>query len=333
VETIAPVLLAIRATLARASSLVTVRGLLRTAAVSAKFGALQAGLVMAGCANDAPAPAETGKPTASAPTSSAAQVAAPVPQPPRPAVANPNPLSLPAGNLDLAPGTRIFAVPEPMLRGAKLGSTFVLHAARVVGRDGDSLLVQTREGEPYKLHPSYLVAVPAGSRRPGVGQPVIAEWAGVLKHGVFRATKKDRSIVRFFDASDNADRALDDVILFRAQDGFRPGNYAAARSNGESRHVVLLSPIDGGSKKWLALGHAGAATIVEEADLTAIPVKWDPKEGAAVWAEFLGRMRPGIVEGIDAPGLFTIKFERAGRPVTVGWGAIMPPLRGGPPGP
>lgn len=295
--------------------------------------ALAGSLCVGGCGNDPPPADGPGLVAPSAAASSAVDVVAPFPQPAKPAAANPNPLGLPPRDLDLAPGTRVFAVPEPMLRGAKLGSTFVLHAARVVGRDGDSLLVQTREGEPYKLHPGYVVPVPTGARRPGVGQPVIAEWAGVLKHGVFRATKKDRSIVRFFDASDTADRALDDAILFRAEDGFRPGNYAAARAAGESRQVLLVSPIDGESKKWLALAHAGAATLVEETDLTAIPVKWEPKEGAAVWAESLGRMRPGTVQAVDAPGVYTVKFERAGRPATVGWGALMPPLRGGPRGP
>lgn len=300
---------------------------------------LRAGLVSVlagGCGSDASPPPDPGLATASAPAGSVARVNAPVPRPARPVAADPNPLSLPARDLDLAPGTRVFAVPEPMLRGAKLGSTFVLHAAQVVGRDGESLLVQTREGEPYKLHPSYLVPVPSGARRPGVGQPVIAEWAGVLKHGVFRAIKKSRSVVRFFDASDGGDRVLDDAILFRAEDGFSPGNYASVRVSGEQRHVLLVAPIDGAaagdgpSKRWFVLGNAGAATIVETADLTAIPVKWDPKVGAQVWAESLGRMRPGIVQAVDAPGVFTIKFERAGRPANVGWGSIMPPMRGGP---
>ncbi len=283
-----------------------------------------------GCGKDAPAPPDLALATASAAGTSAVEVAAPVPQAPKPAAANPNPLELPPRELDLAPGARVFAVPEPMLRGAKLGSTFVLHAARVVGRDGELLVVQTREGEPYKLHSSYVVPVPSAARRPGVGQPVIAEWAGVLKHGVFRANKKERSVVRFFDASDTSDRLLDDAILFRAQDGFRPGNYASARVAGEARHVLLVSPIEGESKRWLVLAHAGAAAVVEETDLTAIPVKWEPKEGAPVFAESLGRLRAGVVQGIDAPGLYTIKLERAGRPVTVGWGSIMPPLRGGP---
>jgi hypothetical protein len=300
------------------------------AVLAAACGVATGGGLVGGCGNDAPQSTDPGTPAVSATASSAVEVVAPVPQPTRPAAANPNPLGLPARDLDLAPGTRVFAVPEPMLRGAKLGSTFVLHAARVVGRDGESLLVQTREGEPYKLHPGYVVPVPGGTRRPGIGQPVIAEWAGVLKHGVFRAIKKERSVVRFFDASDTADRALADAILFRAEDGFRPGNYAAARIAGELRQVLLVSPIEGESKRWLALAHAGAATLIEETDLTAIPVKWEPKEGAEVRAESLGRMRPGTVQSVDAPGLYTIKLERAGRPITVGWGSIMPPLRTGP---
>lgn len=280
-----------------------------------------------GCGSDAPRsgepPAPTEGPSATPPPS--ALGAAPVPAPPRPLTAHPNPLGLPARELDLPAGARVFAVPEPMLHGAKLGSTLVLHAARVVGRDVDALLVQTREGEPYKLHPGYVV--PATAKKPGVGDPVIAEWAGVLKHGVLRSWKKGKPVVRFFDASDTADRTLDDSIVIRAEDGFRPGNFAAGNLGGELRHVMLVSPVEGESKRWLALGHAGAAQLIEETALVAIPVEWAPKEDAPVLVESLGRMRPGVIQAIDRPGLYTVKLERAGRPSTVGWGFLMPPAR------
>lgn len=276
-----------------------------------------------------PEPAET----AAAPAAVSARGAAPVPQLPRPVAADPNPLGLPARDLDLAAGARVFAVPEPMLRGARLGSTLVLAPAKVVGRDVDALLVETREGDPYKIHPGYVVPLPKGGRRPGVGDPVLVEHAGVLKHGVFRARKKGRAVVRMFDAADTADRAIDEAAVTRAEDGFKPGNYAAARIEGELRHVLLVSPIEaaegqGGPRRWLTLAHAGAATIVDEPAMVAIPVRWEPKEGAAVLVESLGRMRPGTVQAIDRPGLYTVKLERAGRPPTVGWGFLMPPPGG-----
>lgn len=267
--------------------------------------------------------------SAAAPPAGSPRGATPVPQLPRPVAADPNPLRLPPRDLDVAVGARVFAVPEPMLRGAKLGSTLVLSAARVVGRDGDAMLVETREGQPYRLHPAYVVAFAATGKKAGVGDPVVVEHAGVLKHGVLRSRKKGKAIVRLFDAADTADRAIDEALVTRAEDGFRPGNFAAARADGELRHVLLVSPIEaaegqGGARRWLALGHAGAATLVDEPSLVAIPVRWDPKEQAPVLVESLGRMRPGTIQAIDRPGLYTVKLERAGRPATVGWGFLMP---------
>ncbi len=293
---------------------------------------LVAPLVAAACGGEDPPPTEGSPalpPGVVAPVAPSGAAAPPVPAAPRPVVANPNPLKLPPRELDLAAGARVFAVPEAMLNGAKLGSTLVLAAAKVVSRDGDALLLETREGAPYKLHPAYVIPIDAAAKRPGVGDPVLAEWAGVLRHGVLRAWKKDRPVVRFFDASDNGDRVLDGSLLQRAQDGFRPGNYAAARIGDELHHVLLVSPVEGESKRWLVLGLAGAAMLVEEIALSAIPVRWEPKENAPVLAESLGRMRPGVVKSLDRPGLATVKFERAGRPSVLGWGFLMPPTRGG----
>lgn len=273
----------------------------------------------------APSPTES----AAAPPVASARGATPVPQLPRPVTVDPNPLGLPARELDVAVGARVFAVPEPMLRGARLGSTLVLAAARVVGRDGGAILVETREGQPYRVHPGYVVAPPNG-KKPGVGDAVVVEHAGVLKHGVLRARKKGKAIVRLFDAGDTSDRAIDEALVTRAEDGFRPGHFAAARVDGELRHVLLVSPLEaaegqGGARRWLALGHAGAAMLVDEPSLVAIPVRWDPKEQAPVLVESLGRMRPGVIQAIDRPGLYTVKLERAGRPAVVGWGFLMPP--------
>jgi hypothetical protein len=64
---------------------------------------------------------------------------------------------------------------------------------------------------------------------------------------------------------------------------------------------------------------------VDEASLQPIPVQFSPKPGAVVWAEWVGSMRKATVQSVDDPGFFTVKFERAGRPATVGWGLIMAP--------
>ena len=37
-------------------------------------------------------------------------------------------------------------------------------------------------------------------------------------------------------------------------------------------------------------------------------------------------MRRATVQAADEVGLFTVKFERAGRPATIGWGLLTPPL-------
>ena len=63
-----------------------------------------------------------------------------------------------------------------------------------------------------------------------------------------------------------------------------------------------------------------------QADLRPIPVKWSPKVGSLVWAEHAGKMRRATVQSADEPGIYTVKYERAGRPRSVGWGLLMAPL-------
>ena len=50
------------------------------------------------------------------------------------------------------------------------------------------------------------------------------------------------------------------------------------------------------------------------------------KLGSVVWAEWSGQMRRATVQGADEPGLFTVKYDRAGRPAVVGWGMVMAPV-------
>ncbi|MBL8744298.1 MAG: hypothetical protein JNK04_24495 [Myxococcales bacterium] len=278
-------------------------------------------------------------------TSSSAQrqpprAVAQVPLPARPA-ADPNPLGLPARKLELAVGARVFAVPEAMLRGAKEGSSFQLRATTVTGKDGDNLVLDGREGPDYSIHPAYVVPIQSVPR-PRLNAPVAAEFAGVLRHGVVRKYVKDKIVVRFTDTNDKGERTLESAQLMPLSDGFRAANYAVRKSPGikasepgaDYEHLLLVSPIGGAEQKdateWLALGYGGAVRRVQTSELLAVPVSYEPKEGARVWVEHLGRMREGAVRDVDKPGLMTVRFERAGRPVQVGWGLVMPPANAGP---
>jgi hypothetical protein len=63
--------------------------------------------------------------------------------------------------------------------------------------------------------------------------------------------------------------------------------------------------------------------VVNASDLVPIPIKWKGKPGSTVLAEWAGTMRKATLQGETEPGIFTVKFERAGKPETVGYGMIM----------
>lgn len=271
---------------------------------------------------------EAAAPSASATTKDSPLKVAPVVA--RRVEADPNPLELPPRKLELAAGDVVFTVPEAMLRGAKLGSSFAFRAATVTGRDGDDVLVDGRDGPSYRVHPAYVIPITPVTR-PKLESPVLAEWGGALRHGVIRKYVKDKIVVRLLDTNDTSDRPLDPAQLSLQRDGFHPGNYAAVRVPGppgppEYDHVMLVSPI-GDTGEWLAVGFGGATRRVAEKDMLVIPLTFTPKEGSVVWAEHLGKLREGAVTAVDRPGLVTVKFKRVGRPVTVGWGLLLPPSK------
>ena len=262
--------------------------------------------------------------TASAPEPAPLPVVAPPPLPEY----EPNPLGLVAeGHVDVAPGQQVFTIPHAMLRGAKLGSSLTLRVASVIGREGDNLLIAGRETPSYKVHVSYAIVVPDDAR-PKLNQPVIVEWGGQLRHAAVKRFVRDSVTVRFVDSVDRGERTLKKPALIPQVDGFRPGNYVVREEGTELKHYLLVSRVGGGEGRWLALGYAGAATIVEESRLFPVPVTYEPREGTIVWAEWLGVMRRGVVKGMDKPGLSTVRFERVGKPVEVGWGFVMPPAKG-----
>jgi hypothetical protein len=256
------------------------------------------------------------------------------------AVGNPNPLGLPSMRLALGVGRRVFTVPEQVLAAARPGSTLVLKAATVTGIEGDDLIIDGGPGSTYKIHAGYAIAVPDEHHlRPG--DPVIAEHGGSMRHAVVTRFIRDRIGVRFTDLDGRSREALllggsgkptpagpsKAARIIKQTEGLAPGNYAARRVGDEWHHVLLVSSFgEGDAKRWLALGFGGAAMIVAASELSPIPIKLKAKQGTVVWAESSGKMRRATVQNADDQGLFSVKFERAGRASTVGWGLVMMPI-------
>ncbi|MGK3982282.1 hypothetical protein WME99_04560 [Sorangium sp. So ce136] len=302
---------------------------------------LAAGLAPA--CDPAPTSTPTPTPSQSPPIASLAALPRPAsPEAPAPtgAAHASNPLGLPAHSVKLDPGRRVFTFSDRMLAGARLGSTLVLYAATVVGFEGDDLIIEGRGGPSYKVHPGYVIPVPDAPRlRPH--DPVLTEWNGVMKHAVITRFVKDKMEVRYTDMDPRTPLALLKGVRFVVQtEGLVPGNFAAWKDGETWRHVLLVSrlggpPADPGavvtslpssSARWFALGYGGAALLADESALRPLPIKPQLKIGASVWAEWVGALRPAVVQSAEETGLYTVKFERAGRPATVGWGLLTPPL-------
>jgi hypothetical protein len=251
-----------------------------------------------------------------------------------------NPLGLPPGKVELDAGRRVFTFSDQMIAAARPGSTLVLSAATVAGIEGDDLIIEGHGRPLYKVHPGYVIPVPDAPRlRPG--DPVITEHGGLMKHAVVVRFVKDKVAVRFTDppgrvtevalqggtGAPTAAGPSKAARFVKQTEGLAPGNYAALHQGDEWLHVLLVSAAgEGEARRWLALGFGGAATVVSEADLRPIPVRYSPKIGSLVWAEWSGKLRRATVQSADDPGLFTVKYERAGRPAVVGWGLLMPPI-------
>jgi hypothetical protein len=311
---------------------------------------LLAALLLAACGHGAPT-GSAGAGSAAPPTRPTASDA---PEPPATpaspqtpgatAVSNPNPLGLAPAHAAIEAGRRVFTFPEQMLASAKPGSTLVLYGATVAGIEGDDLIIEGRGSPSYKVHPGYVILVPDDPPRK-IGDPVLTERAGLMHHAVVTRLLRDRLGervgVRFTDGDTRGQDALllggsgkpvggaaSKAARFLTQTaGLAPGNYAVVQRGADWLHVLLVSSSgEGASRRWLALGFGGAAMIVDEAELHAVPVRFAAKPGSVVWAEAAGKMRRATVQSTDDPGLFSVKYERAGRPATVGWGLVMAPL-------
>lgn len=283
------------------------------------------------CACEEQSAPSTTQTVASNGVSSAAPLAsfiAPSP-PPAPVTGSllPNPLGLPSRHVKLDPGRRVFTFSESMLSRARLGSTLVLYAATVAGLDGDDLMIEGQAGgASYKVGGAYVIPVPDGVK-PKMNSVVLTEWNGVMKHAIVKRYVKDRVAVKFTDVDGRAPEALLKGVRWIVQvEGLAPGNYAAYKQDSELRHVLLVSRSEGPEPQWFCLGFGGAAMVVNERDLVPIPIKWKGKPGTTVLAEWAGTMRKAVLQAEPDPGIFTVKFERAGKPETVGYGMIMNPL-------
>lgn len=291
-------------------------------------------LLLVGCSSDPP-PTEAPSPAASAaaaPLVSSVHLEQEPPAAPAAVSLGPaspsNPLGLPSRPVTLGTRKRVFAVPERVLAGARLGSTLVLASTTAVGPDGDELLVEGSAGSgPYRIHGAYVIPVP-DAPRVGPGDAVITEHNGVMRHAVVSRLVKDRVGLRYTDGDTRApESVLWDARIIGAREGLHPGNYAALREGEAFRHVLLVSSFgQGADEKWLALGYGGAARVVARAELVPIPIRFAPKVGAEVWGEWVGTLRKGTVTASPERGFFVVKFERAGPPVTLGWGSILPPV-------
>ncbi|WP_437802243.1 hypothetical protein [Sorangium sp. So ce693] len=312
----------------------------RSRGVVAALACLLAACFAAAC-ESAPASTPTPMPSQSPPVAALPRPAFAESSAPTGAAHASNPLGLPPYPIKLEPGRRVFTFSDRMLAGAKLGSTLVLYAGTVVGFDGDDLIVEGRGGPSYKVHPGYVIPVPDAPRlRPH--DPLLTEWNGVMKHAVLTRFVKDKIEVRYTDMDPRTPLAQLKGVRFVVQTaGLAPGNFAAWKDGETWRHVLLVSRLGGpaaepgavltslssSSARWFALGYGGAALLADESALRPLPVKPQLKIGASVWAEWVGALRPAVVQSAEETGLYTVKFERAGRPATVGWGLLTPPLQ------
>ncbi|MEZ4440339.1 MAG: hypothetical protein R3B72_14675 [Polyangiaceae bacterium] len=239
-----------------------------------------------------------------------------------------NPLGLPpATPVATAKGQRIFAPDRRMLDGAKLGSALMLEAGTVVGHEGAELVVRVGNGEPFQIHPGYVVVPKPGRFQRGAA--VIASYNGRLHHGLVTSLRRDRVVVQFTDLG----RKLGEQHLAHdrvgvLEGGLAPGAFAVYRADQEYRHVLLVSSgaHADGKIRWLVLEHTGESRLLEQEQLTRLPEqRFKAKEDDEVFVAFRGSMVRAMVRSFERPGLYTVKRPRAGAPLVVGADMLMRP--------
>jgi hypothetical protein len=283
-----------------------------------------AALLQIACAQPAPPPSPGSRGTAVA----SAKTAKPIPTlptlPPKRA-ANPNPLGLPDSGLRSKKGRRVFAVSQAGLNHARLGSTLILRAARVLEQKGELLRLRVRHGSSYTIHNSYVIA--PQKRRFRRGNPVFANYHSKLRHGVVHSLFMRKVAVQYTDIGRKARPArLAHDEVGHLPPGLQPGAYAVYSDGRSEHHVLLVSSgrhLDG-SLKWLVLGYGSSARVVLASQLRAIPQRLRLKPGAEVSVAWRGRFVDGVVRSADKRArLFRVKRARSGSTMLVGPGQLL----------
>lgn len=246
-------------------------------------------------------------------------------QPPR-RTFDSNPLRLPVQAVSVAEGARVYAPSREALEGARRGRTLVLRFATAFGVDGGNVLVRVGRAPPYPVHPGYVVVPAEGRLRRG--SYVIAPYRRQLRHAIVTGIKKEQVTVRYTDVLARVgERRLRLSDVAPQPEGLRPGNYAVFREGQRYRHVLLVS--EGtwadGKKRWLALGYAAEALLVDHNELRPMSLDYDPDEGDAVWVSWLGHMVPATVAAVETRGLYLVERPRFAGPLRVGPDLLLRP--------
>ena len=227
-----------------------------------------------------------------------------------------------------------------MLDGAKLGSTLVLYAATVVGFEGDDLdhrgprraLVQgqrelrdpgprrrAREARRGGAHRVERGAQARGGHQADQGQD---------RRALHRSRRPLRRGAPPGRQADRDDGQAPAGPLRQADRGPRARQLRGAPPTAKSGCTCSWSRPPPTARPSAGSPSASAARRSSPTRRISrpIPIRFTPKIGAVVWAEWVGTLRGRRSRPRGDPGLFTVKFERAGRPATVGFGRILPPI-------
>jgi hypothetical protein len=236
-----------------------------------------------------------------------------------------NPLQLPyPSEMGVSKGDRVYAVSRASLRVAGLGKTLVLRLSRVVGHEGEQLLVRQPSGVPYAIHPAYVVAMRHGRfRRRG---SVLAPRDGRMRHAVVRTFRRKKVVVKYTDVGLHLrEQALDRGQLGILAGGLEAGGFAVLRDGDVLRHVTLISKgtHKDGKLRWLALAYGAVATLIDHERLAALPRLPRLRPGADVLVAWRGTMTAAVVGKVEASGLLSLKRPRFGGLLTAGPGMVM----------
>ena len=244
--------------------------------------------------------------------------------PPHRALAN-NPLGLPYPETEaMAQGDHVYAVVRESLLDAALGKTLVLRLSRIVGQEGEQLLVRQPSGVPYAIHPAYVVPLRRGRfRRRG---SVLAPRGGRMTHAAVRTFRRKKIVVQYIDVGLRlGQRAIARNQLGILTGALEAGGFAIFEDGPLRRHVTLVSKGThrDGKARWLVLSYGSVATLVDHERLRRLPRTRRLKAGDEVLVAWRGLMTPGVVGKVEPSGLMAVKRPRFGGLTTAGPGMVV----------